>query len=73
MRAVKRGRLDQVEMPVAPLDIWPSKLWRPLRATIGKKMSSMALCREAWPYRELDRGEFDETVQILSEGIRRRQ
>ncbi len=69
MRAVKRGRLDQVEMPIAPLDILAQQIVAAVASDDWQEDELYALCREAWPYRDLDRGEFDETVQILSEGI----
>ncbi len=69
VRAVRCGKLDRVEMPIAPLDILAQQIVAAVASDDWQEDELYSLCREAWPYRDLDRGEFDETLQFLSEGI----
>ena len=69
VRAIRRGELDKLEIPVAPLDI------------LAQQMVAMAACEDlgeeelfdlmhqAWPYRNLARRDFDQVLEMLSEGI----
>jgi ATP-dependent helicase Lhr and Lhr-like helicase len=71
LRAVRRGRLDRVEMPVAPLDILAQQI---VAASVSEEWTEdelYRLCAAAWPYRGLSRRDFDEVVRMLSEGIGR--
>ena len=73
VRGLRAGALE----PVAPLP-WPRDVLaqqvvaeaacRPL-----PEDELFALCRRAWPYRELPRAEFDAVVSMLSEGIATRR
>jgi ATP-dependent Lhr-like helicase len=69
VRAVRRGRLDQVEMPVAPLDILSQQIVAAVACEEWREDALFAMCRHAWPYRDLPRSEFDAIVAMLSEGI----
>ena len=67
--AVRQGRLDHIEMPVAPLDILAQQI---VAATAGENWEENALyemCRQAWPYHALNRKDFDAVIAMLSEGI----
>jgi ATP-dependent Lhr-like helicase len=71
IRAVRHGRLDQVEIPLAPLDILAQQI---VAAVAGEEWHEDALfemCCHAWPYRNLQRKDFDAVIAMLSEGIGR--
>ncbi len=73
VRGLRAGRLE----PVAPLP-WPRDV---LAQQIVAEASCRplpedelhALCRRAWPYRDLPRAELDAIVSMLSEGIATRR
>jgi ATP-dependent helicase Lhr and Lhr-like helicase len=69
VRAVRRGRLDRVEIPVAPLDILAQQIVASVACDDWQEDDLFAMCRRAWPYRDLERKNFDEILQMLSEGI----
>jgi ATP-dependent Lhr-like helicase len=69
VRAVRRGRLDQVKMPVAPLDILAQQIVAAVASDDWNEDDLYAMCRGAWPYRDLARSEFDEVVEMLSSGV----
>ncbi len=69
VRAVRRGNLDRIEMPTAPLDILAQQIVASVACEDWDEDDLFAMCREAWPYRNLDRGEFDAVIGMLSEGI----
>ena len=69
VRAVRRGNLDRIEMPTGPLDILAQQIVASAACEDWDEDELFAMCREAWPYRDLDRGEFDAVVGMLSDGI----
>lgn len=69
VRAVRRGRLDRVEMPVGPLDILAQQIVAVVACDEWQEDDLYAMCRRAWPYRDLTRDDFDDVVAMLSEGI----
>jgi len=75
IRAVRAGELDRVTIPEKPLDV----LAQQMVATVASADESMAvedlweLVRKAYPYRDLNRSEFDQVLEMLSEGIARRR
>jgi len=69
VRAVRRGRLDAIVIPERPLDILAQQIVASVAAEDWDEDELFALCRSAWPYRELSRADFDSIVHILSEGI----
>jgi len=71
IRAVWHGRLDQVEIPVAPLDILAQQIVAEVASVEWNEDALYELCRSAWPYRHLQRKDFDAIVAMLSEGIGR--
>ena len=58
VRAVRRGRLDRIEMPVAPLDILAQQIVATVACDDWQEDDLFAMCRRAWPYRELSRERF---------------
>jgi ATP-dependent helicase Lhr and Lhr-like helicase len=70
-RAVRRGLLDSVPVPEAPLDILAQQIVAEVAAEDWDVDELFALVRRAYPYQRLSRAEFDRTVEYLSEGIAR--
>jgi len=69
IRAVRAGRLDAIEVPVAPLDLLAQQMVAMCASDEWSEDELFALVRGAWPYRNLDREHFNRIITILSEGI----
>ncbi|MGD1094752.1 MAG: DEAD/DEAH box helicase, partial [Bryobacteraceae bacterium] len=69
VRAIRAGELDRLEIPAAPLDILAQQI---VAAAAGEDLTEddlFSLVRRAYPYRDLERRDFDAVVEMLSEGI----
>ncbi|MGQ0666582.1 MAG: DEAD/DEAH box helicase [Nitrospiraceae bacterium] len=73
VRAIRAGALDRIEVPVAPLDILSQQVVAAAASQIWTEEELFALCRRAYPYRNLTRKEFDKVVRLLAEGIATRR
>jgi ATP-dependent Lhr-like helicase len=69
VRAVRAGRLDRIDIPRAPLDILAQQIVASVAADDWDESELFATFRQAAPYSELERDDFDAIVEILSEGI----
>jgi ATP-dependent Lhr-like helicase len=69
VRAIKQGELDRLEIPEAPLDILAQQMVAAAACEEWDEERLFALARRAYPYRRLDRRDFDAVVEMLSEGI----
>jgi ATP-dependent helicase Lhr and Lhr-like helicase len=69
IRAIRAGTLDQIAVPLAPLDILAQQLVAASASHTWIEADLFALVRRAFPYRELERTEFERIVQMLAEGI----
>ncbi len=69
VRGLLKRRLDKIEIPVAPLDVLCQQLAATCAADDWAEDDLYALARRAWPYHALGRQEFDELVEVLSEGF----
>ncbi len=69
VRAIRRGDLDRLEMPRAPLDILAQQIVAMAACEDFAEDDLFALVRRAWPYRDLGGHEFDQVIGMLSEGI----
>jgi len=69
VRAVRKGRLDRVYPPEAPLDILCQQIVAEAAAEDWREDDMFDLARRAWPYHDLQREDFDEIVEMLGEGI----
>ena len=69
VRAIRRGELDRLIIPDAPLDVLAQQIVAACAAEDWQEDDLFALVRRAYPYRALTRGEFDTLVTMLSEGI----
>ena len=69
VRSIRSGNLDRLEIPTAPLDILAQQIIAEAAARDCREDDLYQLVRGAYPYRNLDRAEFDEIIQMLSDGI----
>lgn len=74
--AVRRGELETLHIPEAPLDILAQQLVAECggRDVAGSDESELfAMVRRAWPYRALERERFDEVLDMLGAGFATRR
>src|SRR6185503_7935824 len=71
--AIRRGELDRVIVPDAPLDILSQQIVATVATGEWLEDDLFALARRAYPYRDLPRDDFDDVVAVLSEGIAARR
>ncbi len=71
--AIRAGRLDRVDPPVAPLDILAQQIVAEVACEPWREDELFALFRRAAPYAELDRKSFDDVIEMLSEGLSEKQ
>ncbi|HEB91320.1 MAG TPA: DEAD/DEAH box helicase, partial [Deltaproteobacteria bacterium] len=69
LRGVRRGRLDRLRPPVAPLDILAQQIVAACVAEPWKEADLFRLMRRAAPFEGLARETFEEVVELVSEGI----
>ncbi|MFN0151242.1 MAG: DEAD/DEAH box helicase [bacterium] len=69
VRAVRAGRLDEIVMPVSPLDVLAQQIVAAAACDDWDEDELFALCRRAYPFRALERREFDDVVTVLGDGI----
>ena len=66
--AVRAGELDRLHIPQRPLDVLAQQIVAEVSAREYDENELFALVRRAWPYRDLERAEYDEVLRMLSEG-----
>jgi ATP-dependent Lhr-like helicase len=71
--AVRRGELDRLIIPEKPLDILAQQIVAATAAEEWSEEELFALVRRAWPFRQLERTEFDEIVEMLASGFSTRR
>jgi ATP-dependent helicase Lhr and Lhr-like helicase len=69
VRAIRQGDLDRLAIPEAPLDILAQQLVAMCAAEDWKEEELFQAVRRAYPYRHLARKDYDEIIEMLSEGI----
>ena len=69
IRAIRAGLLDRLTVPVAPLDILAQQIVAAAASQSWSEDDLFALCRRAYPYRDLARSDFDRVVWMLADGI----
>ncbi|HEU4508805.1 MAG TPA: DEAD/DEAH box helicase [Pyrinomonadaceae bacterium] len=67
--AVRRGELDQLEIPEKPLDILAQQIVAAVAAEEWAEDDLFAMVRSAYPYRNLEREQFHSIVRMLAEGF----
>jgi ATP-dependent helicase Lhr and Lhr-like helicase len=69
VRAIRTGELDRLEIPHQPLDILAQQIVAECAARDWQEDDLYALVRGTYPYRDLERAEFDAIITMLSDGI----
>jgi ATP-dependent helicase Lhr and Lhr-like helicase len=67
--SVRRGELDRLEIPEKPLDILAQQIVAAVAAEEWGEDDLFRMVRRAYPYRNLDREQFDSIVRMLAEGF----
>src|SRR5690349_10186497 len=67
--SVRRGELDRLEIPELPLDILAQQIVAAVAAEEWSERDLFAMICRAYPYRKLQREQFDAIVRMLAEGF----
>ena len=67
--AVRRGELDALRMPGAPIDVLAQQLIAEVACEDWDEDGLFAMFTRAWPYAQLPRERFDEIVRMLVDGF----
>ena len=68
-RAIKHGDLDRILIPPAPLDVLAQQIVAMCSAEEWREDELWETVRRAYPYRELTRQDYDQLLEMLSEGL----
>ena len=69
VRSVRRGELDRVRIPEQPTDVLAQQIVAEVASREECAVDALfALVRRAWPYRALERTQFEETIAMLGRG-----
>ncbi len=71
--SVRRGELDRLDVPQNSLDVLAQQIAAEVAAREWSEDELFALCTRAFPFRHLERKEFDEIVQMIAEGFSTRR
>nr|WP_232207563.1 DEAD/DEAH box helicase [Pseudoxanthomonas sp. J35] len=66
---VRRGELDALRIPPAPLDVLAQQIVAEVAAAEWDEDALYDWFRRAWPYARLERAKFDELVKMLADGF----
>ena len=69
IRAVRAGRLDYIPIPENAVDVLAQQIVAEVACREWDTDELFDICRRAWPFRDLSRKDFDETLHFLSEGL----
>jgi len=69
VRAMRTGAMDRLEPSHAPLDILAQQIVAATAADGWDEDKLFALVRSTYPYRDLERAEFDAVVEMLAQGV----
>ncbi|NQW22314.1 MAG: DEAD/DEAH box helicase [SAR202 cluster bacterium] len=72
-RAIKHGNLDTLIIPPWPIDVLAQQIVASCAQEEWSEEKLFALCRNAYPYRDLPKEKFDQVVDVLSNGFTLRQ
>src|ERR1044072_7480435 len=67
--SVRRGELDRLEIPEKPLDILAQQIVAAVAAEEWSEDDLFRTVRRAYPFRNLERQQFDAIVRMLAEGF----
>ena len=69
IRAIRRGELDRLEIPESPLDVAAQQIVAAAACEDWTEDDLFALVHKTYSYRKLDRRDFDDVIEMLSEGV----
>jgi ATP-dependent Lhr-like helicase len=69
LRSARRGELDRLLIPEKPLDVLAQQMVAATSTEDWDENELFELVRAAWPYRNLNRTEFEGVVKMLAEGF----
>jgi ATP-dependent Lhr-like helicase len=69
VKAIRGGAMDALTIPSAPLDILAQQIVAATAAEDWDVESLYALVRSAYPYRDLERKDFDDVLSMLADGV----
>jgi ATP-dependent Lhr-like helicase len=69
VRSIHHGELDRLMIPDAPLDILAQQIVALCAAEEWGEDELFSLVKRAYPYRELERKDFDDLLAMLADGI----
>jgi ATP-dependent helicase Lhr and Lhr-like helicase len=69
LRGLRQGALEHIRIPENALDILAQQIVAAAACEAWDENALFDLIRTAWSYRNLPRGDFDQVVEMLSEGI----
>jgi ATP-dependent Lhr-like helicase len=67
--SVRRGELDRLEIPELPLDILAQQIVAAAAAEEWTEDALFEMVRRAYPYRNLNREQFNSVIRMLAEGF----
>ncbi|HEY5780422.1 MAG TPA: helicase-related protein, partial [Lysobacter sp.] len=71
--SVRRGELDALVMPVAPLDVLAQQIVAEVSCREWEEDALYDWVRRAWPYARMERKDFDAVVRMLADGFTTRR
>ena len=71
--SIRRGELDQLSIPQKPIDILAQQIVAAVAADEWSEDELFETVRRAYPYRDLERSEFDSVVTMLRDGFATRR
>ncbi len=71
--AARRGELDRLSVPRQPLDVLAQQIVAEVSSTEWEADALYACVRGAYPYRDLERAQFDAVVSMLAAGFSTRR
>ncbi len=71
--AVRDGELDRLHIPLQPLDVLAQQIVAEVSAREYGEAELYAQLRRAWPYRDLQKSEYDQVLRMLAEGYSSRR
>src|SRR5436190_7933657 len=71
--SANRGELDRLAIPEQPLDVLAQQIVAEVAARDWNEQQLYSLLRRAWPYRALNREQFNQVVGMLAEGFTSRR
>ncbi|HZW74830.1 MAG TPA: helicase-related protein, partial [Caldimonas sp.] len=71
--AVRRGELDHISIPEAPLDVLAQQIVAEVAAREWTEEALFDMVQRAYPYAKLERDDFRDVVRMLAEGFSTRR